>query len=60
MHFSMPESWVERLSKRLSNQVKQIVIERLESQIKWEENPIFKEMYLSYWIKLTLDASQSN
>ncbi|HBU82101.1 MAG TPA: hypothetical protein DEF35_10745 [Paenibacillus sp.] len=60
MHFSMPESWVERLSKRLSNQVKQIVIERLESQIKWEENPIFKEMYLSYWIKLTLDSSQSN
>jgi hypothetical protein len=60
MHFSMPESWVERLSKRLSNQVKQIVIERLESQIKWEENPIFKEMYLSYWIKLTLDSSKSN
>ncbi|WP_433956448.1 hypothetical protein [Paenibacillus taichungensis] len=49
----MPERWVERLSKRLSNQVKQIVIERLESQIKWEENPIFKELYLSYWIKLT-------
>lgn len=60
MHFSMPESWVERLSKRLSNQVKQIVVERLESQIKWEENPIFKEMYLSYWIKLTLDLSKSN
>jgi hypothetical protein len=60
MHFSMPESWVERLSKRLSNQVKQIVIERVESQIKWEENPIFKEMYLSYWIKLTLDSSKSN
>lgn len=60
MHFSMPESWVERLSKRLSNEVKQIVIERLESQIKWEENPIFKEMYLSYWIKLTLDSSKSN
>ncbi|KGP77621.1 hypothetical protein P364_0132265 [Paenibacillus sp. MAEPY2] len=60
MHYSMPESWVERLSKRLSNQVKQIVIERLESQIKWEENPIFKEMYLSYWIKLTLDSSKSN
>ncbi|OPG99965.1 hypothetical protein B2I21_03030 [Chryseobacterium mucoviscidosis] len=60
MPFSMPESWVERLSKRLSNQVKQIVIERLESQIKWEENPIFKEMYLSYWIKLTLDSSKSN
>lgn len=60
MHFSMPESWVERLSKRLSNQVKQIVIERLESQIKWEENPIFKEMYLNYWIKLTLDSSKSN
>lgn len=60
MHFSMPESWVERLSKRLSNEVKQIVIERLESQIKWEENPIFKEMYLRYWIKLTLDSSKSN
>ncbi|MEC0200877.1 hypothetical protein P4H35_31490 [Paenibacillus taichungensis] len=55
----MPESWVKRLSKRLLKQVKQIVIERLESHIKWEENPIFKELYLNYWIKLTSDALPS-
>ncbi|KOY14864.1 hypothetical protein [Paenibacillus xylanivorans] len=46
----------EGLNKQLLKQLKQILIERLESQINWEENPAFKELYLIYWMKLTSDA----
>jgi len=33
--------------------LKQILADRLEFQIKMEENPIFKDAYLNYWFKLT-------
>jgi len=47
------------MMKWLSNHVRQILIDRLESQIKYEENSVHRDIYFSCWLELVTEEVET-